>query len=920
MERSHLAAIRGRAQQLISLKDRAVAVASYVSADLPTARAVHLGVEAGSVRLIDTSTIVWPHELYLYAEFAEEKETIMATVQNYSALVAPLIPLLDQSAAAANGRFFSFFSSTNVAAAQQAAAELERLLENPAISSAALSITHILSRADEANRIQQLGVHLTPGVHGTPERYTVAARSSLAQALGLGIGIDSVSFDSLDRSYVIPARQLVTQIENDHNSVPNLRGQAEHIARAITAQQASELIRGLPLDALKEVTNERLRFTGLESVGVFSVLDVLSTPETTLTQVSGIGAATAKRIKGAAQTLYTEAMAAPLGSLGDTRTPELVQLLRILARFEQADQLSEEQRNRRDRLISYFRGTPRDIALIGAPFLVARTTDNPMGFDGLSSSYSSANADYEQFIEDISWANAAPQTFSTPPVTDPGESVWEDYQARPAHYQTLWSALRQVESNEAGQSALPEETLAKIRALRLDQSLLTELYLRGYQSFGAKFALVQKKVILGDEMGLGKTVQAIAAAAHIVAQAEAAEDVRILIVVPASLIVNWRREIDKFTKIPVHVAHGELKESALSTWTVNGGVLIVTYEGARSLSIPAPTMSIIDEAHFIKNPAAQRSQAVRKLIENSEYSLLMTGTPLENRLSEFRQLVTYVQPELLPQEENLRPQQFKNTIAPAYLRRNQTDVLDELPTKIEIDEWIDLTEQDLTEYKRAVAENNWMSARRAAMVVQRPLCAKVERIIELADEAASEGRNILIFSYFRDVLDRLHLEFDQRSVGIINGDVAPIKRQELVDTLGANGQDILLAQIGAGGVGLNIQKASVVILTEAQVKPALEDQAIARAHRMGQTKPVSVYRILGDETIDERLLEINAQKRKLFDEYAREATSADVHDAVDVSEAQLAQDILAAERERLGLEAIEPRDSGDIGENVVSLK
>lgn len=431
---------------------------------------------------------------------------------------------------------------------------------------------------------------------------------------------------------------------------------------------------------------------------------------------------------------------------------------------------------------------------------------------------------------------------------------------------------------------------------------------------------MQKKVILGDEMGLGKTVQAIAAAAHIVAQAEAAEDVRILIVVPASLIVNWRREIDKFTKIPVYVAHGELKESALSTWTDNGGVLIVTYEGARSLSIPAPTMSIIDEAHFIKNPAAQRSQAVRKLIESSEYSLLMTGTPLENRLSEFRQLVTYVQPELLPQEENLRPQQFKNTIAPAYLRRNQTDVLDELPTKIEIDEWIDLTEQDLTEYKRAVAENNWMSARRAAMVVQCPLCAKVERIIELADEAASEGRNILIFSYFRDVLDRLHLEFDQRSVGIINGDVAPIKRQELVDTLGANGQDILLAQIGAGGVGLNIQKASVVILTEAQVKPALEDQAIARAHRMGQTKPVSVYRILGDETIDERLLEINAQKRKLFDEYAREATSADVHDAVDVSEAQLAQDILAAERERLGLEAIEPRDSGDIGENVVSLK
>lgn len=546
---------------------------------------------------------------------------------------------------------------------------------------------------------------------------------------------------------------------------------------------------------------------------------------------------------------------------------------------------------------------------------MARAT-NPTGLIDPSSPQISTNADYEQFIEDISWANAAPQTFATPPVTDPGEAVWEDYQTRPAHYQTLWSALRQVESNESGQFALPEETIAKIRALRLDQSLLTELYLRGYQSFGAKFALVQKKVILGDEMGLGKTVQAIAAAAHIVAQADTAEDARILVVVPASLIVNWRREFGKFSTIPVHVAHGELKESALSTWTAKGGVLIVTYEGARSLPIPAPTIALIDEAHFIKNPAAQRSQAVKALIEKSEYALLMTGTPLENRLSEFRQLVTYIQPDLLTHKDNLRPQQFKNAIAPAYLRRNQTDVLDELPTKIETDEWIDLTEQDLAEYKHAVAEGNWMSARRAAMVAQRPLCAKVERIIELADEAATEGKNILIFSYFRDVLDRLHLEFGQRSVGIINGDVAPIKRQELVDALGTNGQDVLLAQIGAGGVGLNIQKASVVMLTEVQVKPALEDQAIARAHRMGQTKPVSVYRLLGDETIDERLLEINAQKRKLFDEYAREAASADIHDAVDVSEAQLAKDILAAERVRLGLDSAEPLEAADIAEKV----
>lgn len=108
MDRSHLAALRGRAQQLISLKDRAVAVASYVSGDLPTARAVHMGIEAGSVRLIDTSTITWPYGLYLHAEFAEDKDTILATVQSYTALINPLVPLLDKSANAASGRLFSF--------------------------------------------------------------------------------------------------------------------------------------------------------------------------------------------------------------------------------------------------------------------------------------------------------------------------------------------------------------------------------------------------------------------------------------------------------------------------------------------------------------------------------------------------------------------------------------------------------------------------------------------------------------------------------------------------------------------------------------------------------------------------------------------------------------------------------------------
>lgn len=134
----------------------------------------------------------------------------------------------------------------------------------------------------------------------------------------------------------------------------------------------------------------------------------------------------------------------------------------------------------------------------------------------------------------------------------------------------------------------------------------------------------------------------------------------------------------------------------------------------------------------------------------------------------------------------------------------------------------------------------------------------------------------------------------------VNGDVPPQQRQLLVDALGTTG-NILLAQIGAGGVGLNIQSAQVVILTEIQIKPSLEDQAIARAHRMGQTGVVHVHRIIGDDTVDERLLEVTAEKRKLFDQYARESEAAEIHDAVDISEAQLATAIIANERKRLGI-------------------
>ncbi|HJD77387.1 MAG TPA: SWF/SNF helicase family protein, partial [Corynebacterium pollutisoli] len=179
-----------------------------------------------------------------------------------------------------------------------------------------------------------------------------------------------------------------------------------------------------------------------------------------------------------------------------------------------------------------------------------------------------------------------------------------------------------------------------------------------------------------------------------------------------------------------------------------------------------------------------------------------------------------------------------------------------------------------------------------------------ERIREIVEEAEEAGRRVLIFTYFLDVLDRLEAELGRRVVGRLSGRVSAATRQTLIDDLGsAPAGSVLLAQITAGGTGLNIQAASVVIIVEPQVKPSIEAQAVARAHRMGQTSTVVVHRLIGDDTVDERMLEMLAGKSRLFDAYARPSESAQVDDAVDVTEGQLAEAIIRAERERLGFDA-----------------
>jgi SNF2 family DNA or RNA helicase len=151
------------------------------------------------------------------------------------------------------------------------------------------------------------------------------------------------------------------------------------------------------------------------------------------------------------------------------------------------------------------------------------------------------------------------------------------------------------------------------------------------------------------------------------------------------------------------------------------------------------------------------------------------------------------------------------------------------------------------------------------------------RLLEICESAKEQGRKIIVFSFFRNTLDKVCSLLGERCSEIISGDISPAKRQEIVDKFNAADDGaVLVSQVQAGGTGLNIQAASVVVFCEPQLTPAIENQAIARAYRMGQTRDVLVHRLLADDTIDERMLEILSGKQKEFDSFADDSVVGDI--------------------------------------------
>ncbi|QAY72583.1 DEAD/DEAH box helicase [Agromyces protaetiae] len=670
------------------------------------------------------------------------------------------------------------------------------------------------------------------------------------------------------------------------------RRRAVDAGTALRRAETDRLVADMPIDRLKDATRERIRTNLLSQAGLRTVQDVF-TYSSHLEAIPGIGATSAHRIKGAARAIW-QATFEEMPVRIDIQNPS-AETRKLVEQLRSWDATRKTK------------NATADLAHAAALTPLAKALPSDLA----SLVVMDAGSDHADFIAAVEAVKnragliggLAPQRGSA--------TAWDDFLARPADYFAMLHELGfLVEDEDAVAGGLPEEIVEAVRGFELDASHLTAS-LRGYQSFGARFALVQRKVIIGDEMGLGKTVEALAVFAHL--RAKGAHHG--IVVCPAAVVTNWMREIQSKSTLRAHRLHGVGRDGELRSWVRNGGIAVTTYESlawleARQASVEELACVVFDEAHYIKNPGALRSARSKALIESAERAVLLSGTPLENRVEEFRNLVSYLRPDLIVDATDLRPRLFRQQVAPAYLRRNQEDVLTELPDLVEVDEWLPMSSTDSSRYRDAVYAGNFQAMRQATMLTGRD-SEKIARLTEIVREAEDNDRKVIVFSNFLNVLDAVTAALPGRVFGPLTGGVPAAKRQNLVDEFSAaQGGAVLVAQILAGGVGLNIQAASVVVICEPQLKPTTEWQAIARAHRMGQLQSVQVHRLLSEEGVDARVTQILARKKALFADFAAVSeTAAAAPEAFDVSEAELVREVLEAERQRLfpGIPALDER-------------
>ncbi|KFC50202.1 hypothetical protein GY12_21595, partial [Micrococcus luteus] len=297
-----------------------------------------------------------------------------------------------------------------------------------------------------------------------------------------------------------------------------------------------------------------------------------------------------------------------------------------------------------------------------------------------------------------------------------------------------------------------DDVVKRVRQQDLDTSRLNAS-LRGYQHFAARFAVVQHKVLIGDEMGLGKTVEALAAVTHLAAQGET----HFLVICPAAVLPNWLREVERHTTLRTERIHGTGRDVAALQWHALGGVAVTTFDTLRAMGRPISetplSLVIVDEAQYVKNAGTQRHRNVRAQVERADRAILLSGTPLENRVQDFTTLVSLLDPQVLPDGRQRSPAAFRQAVAPVYLRRNQEDA-DGAAGAGGRPRGHPLLTRGRGRLPGRAPRAELMQLRRAGFAAG-PRSEKLSRLLDIVAEAEENGRRVVVFSFFRSVLDDL---------------------------------------------------------------------------------------------------------------------------------------------------------------------
>jgi hypothetical protein len=505
------------------------------------------------------------------------------------------------------------------------------------------------------------------------------------------------------------------------------------------------------------------------------------------------------------------------------------------------------------------------------------------------------------------------------------EFLHEDRPRLSRYHATALAELEEEPSQWFGHSAQLRELGRRLKDFAgVAEALPAEGFqasLRGYQQQGLNWLQFLRSYglcgILADDMGLGKTVQTLA---HLHLEKKSGRaDKPCLVVAPTSLLPNWASEAQQFTpELRVLTLHGADRSRHFENMG-DADIILTTYpllvRDQAILTEKEYHVLVLDEAQFIKNPKAQSHQVARQL--KARHRLSLTGTPLENHLGELWAQFDFLMPGFLGAAKHFSKlfrtpiekqgdadahQRLSNRVAPFLLRRTKEEVLSELPPRTEIVRWIELSgaQRDLYESLRVAFDRKLRELLAVqgigqsqimildALLKLRQVCcdprlvklesaqklggeglktsAKLDELMKLLEELLDEGRRILLFSQFTSMLGLIEAEFKKRKWDFAKLTGQTRDRETPVKRFQGGEVPIFMISLKAGGTGLNLTAADTVIHYDPWWNPAVEAQATARAHRIGQDKPVFVYKLLGRGTVEEKILSLQDRKRGLSDQ------------------------------------------------------